>query len=369
MDFSRRDFCQLVGAGAVLPRTFNWPETGNSHASPGDADPKLIRLDSNENPYGPSAAARKAIIQGLTDAGRYPETGALITAIAHANGVAESNVLLTVGATEGLWLMAREFTTAERPLVTTAPGYSAIANATESLGHPVIRVPLAADGGVDLDAMLSATGAGLLFLCNPNNPTGTLLQGPTLRDGLARATASGTAVVVGEAYHEYVETPGYESAVSVALENPLVVVNRTFSKLYGLAGLRLGYLIAQEATLNRLRKHRVPLGANHLALAAATAAISAPSEVSRLRSLNSTGRKAAERFFTERGRRFYQAHANFLFVETHRDITELRTACRARGLLIGYPYPPANDWARITIGTPEEMRRGLPILEEVLRGG
>lgn len=365
MTLSRRDFCQLVSAGAALPHAISWPEL---QARPAATEPSLIRLDSNENPYGPSPAARRAMIDALPDAGRYPETGPLIAAIARANGVAEANVLLTVGATEGLCITAREFTAADRALITTAPGYSAIGTATETLGHPVIRVPLASDGGVDLDAMISqAKGAGLLFLCNPNNPTGTLLPGPTVREALSRVTALGAAVIVGEAYHEYVETPGYESAVAAALENPFVVVNRTFSKLYGLAGMRLGYLIAQEATLNRLRRHRVPLGANHLALSAAMAAVNAPSEVIRLRSLNTAGRKAAERFFREQGRRYYQAHANFLFVETHRDINELRAACRARGLLIGYPYPPANDWARITIGTPDEMRRGLPILEEVLR--
>jgi histidinol-phosphate aminotransferase len=308
----------------------------------------------------------------LADGGRYPSTGALIAAIAAANTVAESNVLLTVGATEGLAIAARAFTRPDAALVTAAPSYAAIATATEQMGHPVIRVPVTALGSLDLAAMADrARGAGLLYLCNPNNPTGTLVSAGALQEYVSKVESISptTMIVVGEAYHEYIDSPGYQSAVSLALQSPRVLVNRTFSKLYGLAGLRLGYLIGQEATLKRLAVHRLPLGANNVAIAAAMAVLADEPERVRQRALNTAGRKDAERFFTARGRRFHPAHANYLFVEIKRDITSFRTACEARGLLIGRLYPPADTWARITIGTPDEMRRGLAIFEEVLRAG
>jgi histidinol-phosphate aminotransferase len=368
MRVSRRDFCQLAGMGAGIPLLapgWEWrvPRAGGEGP---------LRLDSNENPYGPSPAARAAMERALADGGRYPSTGALIAAIAAANGVAESNVLLTVGATEGLAIGARAFTGPDAPLVTAAPSYAAIATAAMQLGHPVIRVPIAADGSLDLGAMAArAKGAGLLYLCNPNNPTGTLVTGGALSDFVSRVerVSPATTIVVGEAYHEYIETPGYQSAVPLALESPRVVVNRTFSKLYGLAGMRLGYLIGQESTLKRVAAHRVPLGANVAAIAAAMTVLADEPERLRQRALNTAGRRDAERFFAGRGRRFYPAHANYLFVDIKRDVANFRAACERRGLLIGRPYPPADTWARITIGTPEEMRRALPIFEEVLAAG
>lgn len=368
MSVSRRDFCHLVSVGAGFPLIA--PRHALRVAVQQPEGP--IRLDSNENPYGPSPAARAAMASALAESGRYPSTGALIAAIAAANGVAESNVLVTVGATEGLAISARTFTRPDAPLVTAAPTYGAIATATELLGHPVIRVPVTGDGALDLVAMADqARGAGLLYLCNPNNPTGTLVTGDAVRDFVSRVEriSPTTTIVMGEAYHEYIDTPGYQSAVALALQSPRVLVNRTFSKLYGLAGMRLGYMIGQPETLKRLTVHRVPLGANIPAIAAAVAVLADEPERLRQRALNTAGRKDAERYFGARGRRFYPAHANYLFVGIRRDVTSFRAACEARGLLIGRLYPPANTWARITIGTPEEMRRGLAIFEEVLRRG
>lgn len=363
MPLSRRDFCQLLGTSAA----------GSALAERGRFRPSTsgpIRLDSNENPWGPSPAARDAMLRALADGARYPESAPLVAAIATANGVQEGNVLLTVGATEGLGLAARAFTGSTRPLVTAAPSYGAIATATEQLGHPVIRVPVGPDGGLDLGAMVSrAQGAGVLYLCNPNNPSGTLLPGAAIPGALAELERSspGTAVVVGEAYHEYVVAPAYRSAVPEAVRRPGVLVNRTFSKLYALAGLRLGYLVGHEETIRRLATLRVPIGASSLAVAAGLAVLADTPERERQRALNAATRRWAEAFVTGRGWRACEAHANYLFIETGRPIGELRAACQARGLLIGRFYPPAETWARVTIGTPDETRAGFGILDAVLR--
>jgi histidinol-phosphate aminotransferase len=362
MFLSRRDFCEIVGATAALSPRFSAIE-----ATPANDLP--IRLDSNENPYGPSPAARAAILNSLADGGRYPSTRELVAAIAVANSVPEANVLLTVGATEGLYIAAKAFTRPDAPLVTAAPSYAAIATATEQLGNPVIRVPTHADGALDLDSMAErARGAGLVFVCNPNNPTGVLTPATELRSFISKvsSTSADTTIVVGEVYHEYIDAPGYATVAPDALRNPRILVSRTFSKLYGLAGMRLGYLIGQEETLRKVAAHRVPLGANSAAIAAAIAVLGDSAELARQRRLNREGRATAERFFRDRGWRFYPASANYLFVDVRRDITAFRTTCQEKGLLIGRHYPPADQWARITIGTPDEMRRAFEILEAVL---
>lgn len=370
MSLSRRDFCGLLGAAAMLRPELH----GDRHPAPAARSTRRpaaapLRLDSNENPYGPPPAAREAIARAVADGGRYPSTRDLVTAIASANRVPEANVLLTVGATEGLYLAARAFTRPEAGLVTAAPTYAAIATATELVGNPVTRVPIRADGGLDLEAMADrARGAGLVYLCNPNNPTGVLTSATEVAGFIAKVGAASpeTTIVVGEVYHEYIDSPAYASVAPSALINPRILVSRTLSKLYGLAGLRLGYLIGQQETLARLMPLRVPLGANSLGIAAAVAALGDQREVARQRQLNRRGREDAEKFFRERNWRFYPAAANYLFVDVKRDIRTFRATCEEKGLLIGRHYPPADTWARITIGTPEEMRGAFGILETVL---
>jgi histidinol-phosphate aminotransferase len=364
MPLSRRDFCGLLGATALLPRTV-------LPAAPTYRPTALppYRLDSNENPYGPPPAAREAILKAVPDGGRYPSTRELVAAIATANRVPEANVLLTVGATEGLYLAARAFTRPDAGLVTAAPSYAVIATATEQLGNPVTRVPIRTDGGLDLDAMVEkARGAGLVYLCNPNNPTGMLTSASDVSGFINRiaAVSPQATVVVGEVYHEYIDTPAYASVVPQALTNPRILVSRTLSKLYGLAGFRLGYLIGHEETLRQLTPLRVPLGANSLGIAAAVAALGDQAEVARQRRLNREEREGAERFFRERNWRFYPAAANYLFVDVKRDIRAFRTTCEEKGLLIGRYYPPAETWMRLTIGTPDEMRGALGILDALL---
>jgi histidinol-phosphate aminotransferase len=362
MTLTRRDFCGVLAAGvpvaaAARPRL----------AFPAPAGP--IRLDSNENPYGPSAAARAAIAASVAEANRYPSSADLVAAIARVNGVAPANVLLTVGATEGLYLAAKAFTRPDAALVTAAPTYPAIATATEQLGHPVARLPLTEDGRLDLAGMgAPAREAGVVYLCNPNNPTGTIIEADTLRRFVIRlgAEAPNATIVIGEAYHEYVDDPAYATLVPEAIASPRILVNRTFSKLYGLAGMRLGYLIGQPETLERAAAHRVPIGANVPAIAAALAVLADQAEVRRQRDLTRAGREAAEKFFRGRGWRFHRASANYLFVDVKRPIGEFRTACQAKGLLIGRPYPPAETWARLTIGTPEEMEAAFAILATLL---
>ena len=359
MTVSRRDFCQQLGA--IVPTTaFLARGPGINLAGP-------IRLDSNENPYGPSPAARTAMLRALGEGHRYPgaDVPNLVAEIAKLNGVAPANVLLTVGATEGLQLCARAFTSREAGLVTAAPSYEAIATATERLGNPVARVRVLDDGRLDLGAMAARAASGaLVYVCNPNNPTGVSIPAARLRAFVASVPER--TVLVGEAYHEYVETPGYESLAADAVRNPRLLVSRTFSKLYALAGLRIGYLIGADTTLRTLAASRVNLGANAAAVAGATAALLDADERTRQRRLTREGRVVAQEFFTKRGFRVLPGEANYLFVDIRRDLPTFRAACEARGLLVGRLYAPANTWMRLTIGTPDEMQRAFAVLDSLL---
>ncbi len=372
MSLSRRAFCSSVGA--VVPLSLLHADRALAaldQLRPEARDDALIHLDNNENPYGPSPAARAAAAQAIADGGRYPgdAVSSLIAKIAAVNGVSPENVLLTVGATEALLISARTFTRPDAHLVTAAPTYGTIAAAVERLGNRVVRIPVRADGNLDLDVMAEqARGAGLVYICNPNNPTGMIVPAPAIRDVIARvgATAPDAMVLLGEAYHEYVDAAGYASVVPDAARNPRVIVSRTFSKLYGLAGLRLGYVIGLPEPLQKMAANRVGLGANIVAVAAATAALGDDAERVRQRRLTKEGRDSALRFFRERGWRTYPSETNCVFVDVRRKITAFRAACEAQGLLIGRPYPPADSWARITIGTPDEMQRAFAILERLL---
>ncbi|MEO7456536.1 MAG: aminotransferase class I/II-fold pyridoxal phosphate-dependent enzyme [Gemmatimonadaceae bacterium] len=358
MTVSRRDFCHRLSA--VVPAALLAQRIPMLPA-------ETIRLDSNENPYGPFPSARGAIARAIADGNRYPggDVQALVDEIAKQNGVGPSNVLLTVGATEGLIMCARAFTRPDAALVTAAPSYETIAATAERLRSPVIRVPLRDDGRLDLDTMSArAATAGLVYACNPNNPTGVSIPATAMRSFIA--SAPHTTFVIGEAYHEYVETPGYESMATDAMRNSRIVVSRTFSKLYGLAGLRLGYLIAADTTIRELARLRVGLGANSLAVMAAAVSLHDVEEQDRQRRLTRESREATMRFFSERGWRVLPGEANYLFVDIKRDLPTFRAACESRGLLVGRIYPPATTWMRITIGTRDEMQRAFAILGDVL---
>ncbi|MDQ6829343.1 MAG: aminotransferase class I/II-fold pyridoxal phosphate-dependent enzyme [Gemmatimonadota bacterium] len=371
MSLSRRAFCRTIGAVAplsFLDASVAMPAIGPGRPSPSDG---LIHLDNNENPYGPSPAARATAAQAIAEGGRYPGDAVttLIAKIAAANAVAPDNVLLTVGATEALIICAKAFTRPDGHLVTAAPSYATIASATERIGNKVVRVPIRADGALDLDAMVAqARGAGLVYICNPNNPTGMIAPAQAIRDLVARVgeVVPTAIILIGEAYHEYIDVPAYASAAPDTTLNARLLVSRTFSKLYGLAGLRLGYVIGLPEPLQKLTAHRVGLGANIVAVAAATAALGDDAERLRQRRLTKEGRERTLRFFKERGWRTYPAEANYVFADVRRDIGAFRAACQAQGVLIGRAYPPTDTWARITIGTPDEMDRALPILERVL---
>lgn len=352
-DLSRRDFQRLVAltlVSASLP-------VGLSGREPEGSSP--IRLHFNENPLGLSPKARAAMKELLDLAWQYPgESRRLLhDAVASTHRLDKDRILLGNGSSELLTLAAQAFTGAGRPLVVASPTYDAMAEYAVPLGADVARVPLTATFAHDIGTMMEASrGKGLLYLCNPNNPTGTITPKARVREAIESA-GNDVTVVVDEAYHHYVLSDDYESVVPLVAKYANLVVLRTFSKIYGMAGLRCGYAIAQPVTLAKMSARQSRNNVNVAALLAARASLADQNWVAESRATNAATRAMVFAEFEKRGFRTMPSEANFFMVDVRRDSREVTAMMREKGVLVGRPFPPLDNWLRVTIGTRPQMER------------
>jgi histidinol-phosphate aminotransferase len=389
---TRRRFMEVVGAGSL--GAFGAPAfitargaealrgewNGASAAGPWSDEviaasrriaSTAIRLDSNENPNGPGQAALDAIRGAFGEAARYPDnpSNELRDAIARSHGITPDNVVLGCGSGDILRMAALAFTSPSRALLTAAPTFEDPTRYAESVGAWVRAVPVDATLKLDLAAMLARVpGAGLVFLCNPNNPTATVHSADAVKDFVLRARAAepGAIVLVDEAYHEYVEDARYATAIPLALERPEVIVVRTFSKVFGMAGLRIGYAIARPETLERMHRHRLGNPTNVLGATAALATVTDRAHIDRERTLNREARDFTCRSLESMGYKVGPSETNFVMVDVRRDSRDFQAACRQHGILVGRPFPPLVSQARISIGTMDEMRQAVDVFKRVL---
>jgi histidinol-phosphate aminotransferase len=383
MPVSRRSFLGAISPGtaahspAFVAARGREAFTAGGAAAPGPRAAAAILLDSNENPLGPGATAMEALTRAFVDAGRYPtnarpSVGELREAIARRVSVRPENVSMGAGSWELLRIAVRLYTSSSRPLVTAAPTFEQPEKMAEQLGVAVRHVPVDKDGRLDLDAMAQAARwAGLVFLCNPNNPTSTVLPARAVADFIARVgqESPDTAILIDEAYHDYVTDPGYATAVPLALEHPNVFVTRTLSKAYGMAGMRVGYAVGQKHTMEGFNRWGITFNQNSLAVAAAIASLGDPAHIEAERARNTEARAFTTRFFKDLGYRVLDSQANFLFVETGRPAKEFKEACARRGILVGREFPPLHKtYARVSIGTIVEMQKAGVVIAEVLGG-
>jgi len=383
MPVSRRSFLGAISPGtAAHSPAFVAARGREAFTAAGVAAPRpraaaAILLDSNENPLGPGATAMEALTRAFVDAGRYPTNarpsmGELREAIARRVSVKPENVSMGAGSWELLRIAVRLYTSSSRPLVTGAPTFEQPEKMAEQLGVGVRRVPVDKDGRLDLEAMAQAARwAGLVFLCNPNNPTSTVLPARAVADFVARVAQESpdTAILIDEAYHDYVTDPGYATAVPLALEHPNVFVTRTLSKAYGMAGMRVGYAVGQKHTMEGFNRWGITFNQNSLAVAAAIASLGDPAHIEAERARNTEARAFTTRFFKDLGYRVLDSQANFLFVETGRPAKEFKEACARRGILVGREFPPLHQtYARVSIGTIDEMQKAGVVIAEVLGG-
>jgi histidinol-phosphate aminotransferase len=364
MTTSRRGFVRL-GAGAVTTAAMRWPLTGVSRAgifepSRFKQDDGFIRLNSNENAYGPSVNAIDAIKSAIGSANRYPrmEYDVLAERIANSNNVKPEQVLLGCGSTEILRVAASAFLSDGKQLIQASPTFEAIGHYARAVGSEVISVRLTPAFAHDLDGMLAHASASttLVYICNPNNPTASLTTRKDLENFINKLPTS-TFVMIDEAYYHYAGHTGmYASFIDRPLDNERVIVSRTFSKVYGLAGLRLGYAVASPRIIQQMRKFATEDNINAIVTQAAVAALDDTDGVHEFVRRNADDR---QEFFNQamaRSLKPIDSHANFVMMNTFHPAEEVIQHFRTNKILIGRRFPPMDTYIRISLGRPEEMR-------------
>jgi histidinol-phosphate aminotransferase len=338
--------------------------------------PGEVRISSNENPLGPGKTALAAILGQFPEAGRYPFNSTpldsdLVATIAAKYNTKPENVVMGAGSQEILRNAVYEFTSPTRALTTAVPTFENPTNLAKQLGHQLIEVKVDSNLRLDVDAMIAASkGAGLVFFNNPNNPTATVHGAKTVTDFVERVRKSSpdTFILIDEAYHDYVTDPTYQSAIPLALATPNVFVARTFSKAYGMAGMRIGYAVGQLDTIKRLAKRKMPYNISTLGVAAAIASLNDPKHIEDERARNTEVRAFTMKALEDLGAKPTASQANFLFVDIGRPAKEFREACAKSIVMVGRDFPPfEKTHARISIGTMDEMQKATEVFRNVLK--
>lgn len=364
--FNRRQWLQLAGYGSLA--TLLTPGAAASTPSHFAKAEELIRLSSNENPYGPSQRVREAMIASFDKVCRYPSRyqQELKEMVAKKHGLTTAHVLLVAGSTEGLKLCGLTYGAHGKEIVAADPVFKALTAYAAHFGSYIHQVPVGADLQHDLEAMDEriTQNTGLVFVCNPNNPTGTILPAEKMKS-FCSSVSERTLVFSDEAYFDYIEIPNYPSMTELVKKGDNVVVSRTFSKVYGLAGIRIGYLLARPDIIQRLGQS-IMARPNMLAIFAAVEAMKDEDFYKMSLAKNKEGKAMIYQTLQELGLEYVPSHTNFVFFKTGKDIREIQAAIRAEGVLVGRAFPPLRDWCRVSTGTTQEVEMLCKAMKKVL---
>ena len=364
MPVSRRSFFRTLGAGVAAGSVLPWSLERLAGAAvlepprPQESD-GFVHLDSNENAYGPSEKTKEAIRAAIPVANRYPyrHYDDLTEKIAALHHVSADQIVLGCGSQEILRVSAQAFVGPGKMLIQAAPTFEALGRYSQSVGAKVVAVPLNHEYGHDLPAMGKAlsSSATLVYICNPNNPTASLTPRQEIDAFVARLPAT-TSVLIDEAYHHFAgESAAYVSFLERPVNDDRVVVTRTFSKVYGMAGLRLGYAVATKPTAKRLSQFLTFDSVNGIVAAAAQAALEDQSSVQASVQKNTDDRQEFYNQCHARMLKPIDSHANFVMMDTHRPVAEVIEHFRKNKVLIGRRFPPMDRHVRVSLGTPEDM--------------
>ena len=332
---------------------------------------KIVKLASNENPLGMPESARKAMAN-VADAGRYPDGNGfeLKAALTAKYGVPAEYITLGNGSNDILELAAHAFVQPGQSVIYAQYSFAVYPLATQAVGGRSLIVP-AKDFGHDLDAMIDAIeeDTKLIFVANPNNPTGTFIPGDAI-EAFLRRVPSNIVVVLDEAYTEFLPQEQQYDSIAWVAKYPNLLVSRSMSKVYGLAGLRIGYGIAQPGITDLLNRIRQPFNVNSFAQAAAIAALADDEFVSRSAKLNADGYRQLTQVFDELGLQYVPSYGNFVLVKVGDDDgagARVNQALLKQGIIVrpvgNYGLP---QWLRISIGLPEENAACIAALKKAL---
>src|SRR5437667_1379317 len=299
---------------------------------------------------------------------RYPDEAndSLIEKIAKINGVNREQIVLGDGSSEILKLCAESFTgPTQGKLIAADPTFEAILEYSKANGGVVVKVPLTADFHHDLEKMGAAAQKGLIYICNPNNPTASITPKNDLRDFISKTTPE-TMILVDEAYFHYADSPDYESVIPMVSDHSNLIVARTFSKIYGMAGLRCGYCVAQKETIERMHPYQMWDSVNCMALAAAVASLNDPDQVANGKHLNSEAKSFVTAELNKMAYKQIPSQANFIMFDVKRPVVPLIKALKERRVEVGRLFPALPNHMRLTIGKKTEMDVFLSTFRQVM---
>lgn len=328
-----------------------------------------LRLMANENPLGPSEKAIQAILDAMVNANRYPfeQHEMLEIALAEKRGVARENLFLGAGSTEVLQMAIQALHGPNARLVVADPTFEDVSEYQLPFAYEMERVPLdfrfAHDIGRMRDIVASSRRPTVVYICNPNNPTATITPSAEV-DAWIQDAPETVFFLIDEAYFELVEAPGYWSMMKWIDDKPNVLVARTFSKIYGMAGMRLGYGLAHPDTVLRMKDFIQQNNANVLALAAGMASLEDDDHVIRTRAVINESRRVVQDTLDELGLGYLESHANFIMHQIGGDVEPYIARFKERGILVGRPFPPMLDYNRLSLALPEDMERWAEVMRD-----
>jgi histidinol-phosphate aminotransferase len=336
----------------------------------GDEYDGLAKLGNNENPYGPSEAVMQAMTRAFKYANRYgyPD-GNVLDAIAKHHDVSANQVMIAAGSGEILDVCCTALLQDGKKIVGCDPSYEILYQNAAGLKADTIRIPLLADYRQDIPATIRATrknhrDVGFVYLCNPNNPTGRIVTKDEIKQ-LLDGIPEDVPVLIDEAYHHFVEDPAYETSLKYVKEGRAVIIARTFSKIAGLAGMRLGYAVATRDQLQPLRAYATG-SVNACVRWGAAAALADKANEDKVRRVTIDLRQKAITDLKTLGYESIPSETNFFMVHLKRPIVPVIAEFRKKGVVVGRPFPPLNESLRVSIGTPDEMARFMVAFKEIM---
>ncbi|MGI6128955.1 MAG: histidinol-phosphate transaminase [bacterium] len=331
---------------------------------------EVVKLASNENPLGPSPKAVEAIRAAVDEINIYPDGAclALTQKLANKLNVDPDEIVFANGEDNIITLISKAFLNEGEEMIMADPSFSSFEISARAMGAKVVMVPVRPDFTTDLDAILGAITdkTKLIYLCNPNNPTGTICTRDEVEKFLDKLP-SHVVLVFDEAYKEFVDDPNYPDGLNYVRQGYNVLVSRTFSKVYGLAGIRVGYAIGHPEFIGGLKRIREAFATNRLAQIGAAAALDDDEFLQKVTTVNREGREYLYKEFDRLGLPYVKSQTNFMMVDTKKDIKKVFVELQEQGIIIRPAFIwNLPTWARVTVGTMEENQRFIQALEKVL---
>jgi len=328
------------------------------------------KLANNENPFGPPESVIKAMTDAFKYANRYgyPD-GGIVDAIAEHHGVKPENVILGTGSSEILTMSDSAFLSTGKKVVGVEPTYMTVYQYATNSHADSIRLPLRKDFTQDIPLMIHTVKTnyrdiGFVYLCNPNNPTGVIVSKQEIKQ-LLDGIPEDVPVLIDEAYHHFVEDPNYATSVPYVTEGRQVIVARTFSKIVGLAGMRLGYAVAPKTMIDRMRPFAMGYGVNAIVKWGGVQALKDTAAQEKVRRYTIDMRKKTAAELEAYGYDVLPTQTNFFMVHIGREVVPVIEEFKKRKVLVGRPFPPMTEHLRVSIGNEDEMARFMAAYKEI----